>query len=155
MAKHCKLLRKLLTVFTLTTAIGITGCGKGPLQTFSVDATLKYVGTEDTIPEARVELRQQEARKKDERAVVSGVVQENGTITLTTFQEGDGAPAGPYQIMLKEPPIPLDWDVDTHGDLPPAQIPEKYKSYRTSDLTVEITPGGENRLDIQIEKPRR
>ncbi len=145
---------RLLVVFMLST-LGVTGCGKGGLATYPVEGTFKYQGTEDTIPGAKLELRAQARDDKHGQATVTGVVGEDGTITLTTFEKGDGVPSGSYQIILKEPPIPLGWSVDEHGDLPPSKIPEKYKSYSTSDLTVEISPDGENRLDIQIERPRR
>ena len=135
----------------LLLVLSIVGCGKKGIRTYEVHGTLGYRGTDTTLPGARVELRPQNPVDNEHRVSTIGIVQEDGTILFTTFKPGDGVIEGKYEVILIEPSAPLDWDMDTQGP-PPRKIPRKYKSFASSGLTIEVTPDGDNRLDIEIEK---
>ena len=129
------------------------GCGSDGIPTYHVEGTLKYVNTDDTLPGAGVELRPSNPGEGEYRGSIVGRVGVDGKIVFTTFKPGDGVPAGTHQVMLTEPPRPWGWDIDRQGP-PPKKIPAKYRSYKTSGISLTVEPGGENRLDIEIEKPR-
>ena len=134
--------------------LSIMGCGKKGIPTYEVHGTFKYRGTDETLPGTRVELRPENPIDQEHRVSTIGTVQEDGTILFTTFQSDDGAIEGKHQVMLIEPPLPEGWDMDTQGP-PPRKIPRKYKSFASSGLIIDVTPDGENRLDIKIEKSVR
>ena len=145
---------KNLLPATLALALLATlGCGGDGIPTYRVEGTLKYIGTEETLPGAGVELRPSNPAEGEYRGSIAGRVGVDGKIVFTTFEPGDGVPAGKHQVMLMEPPRPRGWDIDRQGP-PPRKIPIKYRSYKTSGITLTVEPGGENRLDIEIEKPR-
>jgi predicted small lipoprotein YifL len=143
---------RLAIVSALLTLASLSGCGRGPIPTYKVKATLKYQGTEETVPGARIELRPQDPIDAAHRVSPVGRVHEDGSIQMTTFEPGDGVPAGHYLVVVGEPPKPHGWDVDQQG-MPPRKIPQKYKSYETSDLTLEVRAKGNNLLEIELEHP--
>ena len=147
LAAHVRTLCALLILSAL-------GCQDGGIKTYHVEGTLKYAGTEETIPGAGIELRPENPGEGQYKGSIVGRVRVDGKIQVTTFEVGDGVPAGTHRVMLTEPPFPEGWDMDTQGP-PPAKIPRKYRSYRTSEITVKVGPDSENRLDIVIEKPGR
>ena len=152
MSKRQLLALALLGAFALS-MVGTIGCGQRGIRTYPIQGTLKYRGTEETVSGARVEMRPVDPIDKQHRVTTVGIVQDDGAIEFTTFQPGDGAIEGKHQVILREPPMPRGWDFDERGGPPPPKIPRKYKSYSSSGLTLDVTPGGENRLDIQIERP--
>ena len=82
----------------------------------------------------------------------SGASADEHLALISSTASADGAPAGNYEVLLGEPPMPGGWDVDEQG-MPPQKIPKKYKDYSTSGISLVVSPDGENRLDILIERP--
>jgi hypothetical protein len=132
--------------------LSAVGCQRNGIATYQVEGTLKYAGTEETIPGAGVELRPEKPSEGEHHGSIVGRVRADGTIVFTTFEPGDGVPAGTHRVMLIEPPFRREWDIDTQG-APPAKIPRKYRSYQTSGISLTVGPGSENRLEIVVEKP--
>ncbi len=146
--------RRALALLITIYMVGAIGCGEGEVQTYPVQGTLRYLGTEETIIGAGVELRPVDPIDKQHSIITVGIVKDDGTIEFTTFKPGDGATEGKHQVLLSEPPTPRDWDFDARRRPPPAVIPKKYKSYSTSELSIDVTKGDNNQLDIQIERPQ-
>ncbi len=74
----------------------------------------------------------------------TGEIQPDGTFTLTTYKENDGAAPGQHRVALTPPPPPID------APIPPRRIADKYLSLQTSDLVVEVVKGKpEITLEIQ------
>ncbi len=73
---------------------------------------------------------------KDVRPV--GRVAPDGTFTLTTYTEGDGAPAGDYVVTV-------DWRRPNPGtdgaDVGPSLIPARYNVPTASNLKATVTTG--------------
>jgi hypothetical protein len=136
-------------------SLGAVGCDFGGVRAYEIHGTLKYEGTEETIPGARIEMRPEDPVDAGHRVSTVGRVQDDGAIVFTTFEPGDGAVEGRHLIILSEPPFPPGWDFDDRGGLPPPKIPEKYKDYATSDLRFDVSADADNRLDIIIERPGR
>ena len=63
---------------------------------------------------------------------------ESGSLTVTTYVTGDGAPAGEYKVGIEWPKI-----VNNFGRMQPSgdQLNGKFKDAATSKWTVKIQPG--------------
>lgn len=73
-------------------------------------------------------------------AMAFGGLDENGQFSLTTKVEGDGALAGPHQVVVT-PYYPAvgDTDPDVRSlNVDPKNIPERYRSQSTTPLTLEV-----------------
>jgi hypothetical protein len=69
-----------------------------------------------------------------------GVTAADGTFTLTTFQDGDGAAEGGYLVVLKWPGVP---DENAEGG-EAAEVPDKLRGWYDgthSQLTYRVVPG--------------
>jgi hypothetical protein len=77
-----------------------------------------------------------------------GTVQPDGAFALTTYESGDGAPAGRYRASVS-------WrrQGPEEGQEGPPLIPQRYFSPESSGLEVEIKAEPENRLAPFVLKP--
>ena len=86
----------------------------------------------------------------------AGVVQSDGTYTLSSEGQDDGAPAGAYRVRL----IPPDADETGNADdddpgyqrRKRPQLPRKYQSIETSGLEFTVSDSGDNKFDIALSK---
>jgi hypothetical protein len=78
-----------------------------------------------------------------------GQVEADGTFTLTTYEAGDGAPAGEYQVTV-------EWWLASGkpgDDRPPAnRLPARYARAETSKLTARIEPGTNRLAAIELKR---
>ena len=124
-------------VFVLMLTIaGLSGCGDGRgsrVATVPVKATITYRG--QPIPGAFVTLHPKAPLPDVPPPRAS--VGRDGSLTVSTFTGGDGAPEGEYVLTV-------EWyrPVRQGSDVVPGPnvIPKKYASRRTSDLIVRVTP---------------
>jgi hypothetical protein len=135
---HGWLFQGLLLV---TCLMMVTGCGDaGPerVTTFPVQGAITFQGR--PIPGAFVAFHPQTPRANvpAPRANVAA----DGSLKVTTFQAGDGAPEGQYVLTV-------EWykPIKQGGDVMPGPnvIPKKYASPQTSNLKVTIA-AQENQL---------
>lgn len=78
-----------------------------------------------------------------------GVTGTDGRFTLTTYKDGDGAPEGGYQVLLRWPPeVPEEEEKSKDDRL------HGWYSATTSKLTVEVKPGDNQipTLDLPVRK---
>lgn len=76
---------------------------------------------------------------KDGRMLV-GQVDEHGKITFTTFEHGDGGPAGRYRVL-----------VAMKLGAPPRPFPAIYRNEQKSPLVVTVAESEENVLNIEMD----
>lgn len=92
----------LLTLFAV---VGLVGCGGSDwqVQTYPSQGSVTINGEP---PEgAVVELHSVGTQSPDVRdSRPWGIVQADGTYTLSTYEMGDGAPAGEYSVLIRWPP---------------------------------------------------
>ena len=82
-----------------------------------------------------------------EGRMARGVLQEDGTFELTTYDKGDGAPVGTHPVMIK----PMG--VDEGDKSPPSKIPFRYHN-RTSKLKITVVAGETNSPVIKLTTKR-
>jgi hypothetical protein len=77
-----------------------------------------------------------------------GLVRPDGSFALTTYESGDGAPAGRNRVSVSWRRQGLEED-----QTGPALIPQRYFSPESSGLEVEIKAQAENQLSPFTLKP--
>ena len=145
-----KLFLPLTLIVVITAALG---CGsdapKGPekLSTTPVDGIVTLKG----LPAAEVSISLHHSEGK---VAPRGISDKDGKFSIATYGKDDGAPAGKYKVtaaknMTKEispgvlaPPPPGGFKSD---------IPTKYESVNTTDISVEIKAGEKNWLKIDLK----
>ncbi len=126
-------LRTILAGFAACAGVTLAGCGaKGP-ELHPV--TGKVLVNKKAAEHATVVLHPVNAAGPDTPRP-RGKVAADGTFTLTTFIDGDGAPAGEYRVTVEQ------WLAGTRADDPPAnRLPAKYAKPESSGLVAKVGPG--------------
>jgi len=145
-----KLFLPLTLIVVMAAALG---CGsdapKGPekISTTPVDGVVTLNGK----PAAEVSISLHHSEGK---VAPRGISDKDGKFSIATYGKDDGAPAGKYKVtaaknMTKEispgvlaPPPPGGFKSD---------IPTKYESVNTTDISVEIKAGEKNSLKIDLK----
>ncbi len=119
--------------------------GRHGLSTYSVQGKVFYL--DKPTPRAVVYLHPLDEANKTASIRPCGLVQEDGSFTLTTYKPGDGAPAGHYGVSVfwTSPSKVGDRDVDN-------LLPERYASPATSGLTVEIKEESNELAPFQLSR---
>lgn len=74
-----------------------------------------------------------------------GQIQPDGTFTLTTYAENDGAVVGKHRVTVNEPSMPEAAEIKRG-----AAVPEKHNCQLAEELRLEVKPGEENHFVIQM-----
>jgi hypothetical protein len=136
----------LLAVLTLT--ICAAGCGSKPQSdrpaTYPVSGTVTMNG--EPVTDANVNFQLTDGSRG-----ASGLTDQQGTFSLTTFVAGDGALPGEYRVAItkfEKPPqgaqVPEDhpdYNPNVPSFVPRNLLPEKYANPQTSELTATVTEG--------------
>ncbi len=113
-----------------------SGCSKKKLKTNSVIGKVFVDGK----PAKGAQVTFMPVSNKDSKASApTGVVAEDGTFKLSTYSEGDGAPAGEYTVLVSWSEV----DPKTKSERP--LVPGRYHNPKESDLHVTIN-AGDNQL---------
>lgn len=140
-----KLVLRVRDVVGITAlALLVAGCSRGPvdppvLPVTPVSGSLKFgnevpVGAKvSLVPVARTE----------EGVASSGVVKQDGTFTVSTYGQNDGAPVGDY-VLLVQWFKPLGGEEGNAGG--PNVIPKDYSDPTKSPIKVTVKEGS-NQLD--------
>jgi len=75
----------------------------------------------------------------------TGDIQPDGTYTLSTFSEKDGAIVGHHRVVITGRSLE-----DDEGTPPNTEIPPRYGNVRQSGLTAEVKSAG-NTIDFDLE----
>lgn len=81
-----------------------------------------------------------------------GTIHPDGSFTLGTYEEDDGAVAGLHTATVI-PAAPDDFDPDTQPYAPPP-IDQRYMHPDTSGLEFEVKEQGPNRIDVVVQRSR-
>ena len=132
----------LLSVF----AFSLVGCGSDGPELVPASGVVMYDGK----PLASGSVMFQPERGRHSRADI----QPDGTFVMTTFHEFDGATIGPQMVRVASMGKP---QVDDSGEefAGKSLIPRRYSNFRTSGITVDIPPEGDDTIVIELEKKKR
>jgi hypothetical protein len=124
-----------LLLAALLTALGCGSKHADRLAVFPVSGRILWDGR--PLPNAFVVLHPQ--GPQDLRAITArGQTDQDGNFRVTTYEAGDGAPAGAYAVTVAYHQL-----ITTGGGYEPGPnvLPPKYASPQTTDLTVHVANG--------------
>ena len=117
------------------------GCS-GKIRTYPVTGKVTF---EDGSP---VKFGQIEFQSSQHPITARGTIQRDGTFSLGTYTENDGAVAGEHSVVIIQFVVDhMNVQVEhDHGDL----VDRKYASFETTDLTAKIEASNENQIDLTV-----
>jgi hypothetical protein len=130
--------------------VGVTlsvGCGRARKPAHPVSGKVLVKG--QPAVRAQVTFHPVEDARPDAVRPV-GHVDEQGNFRLTTWKEGDGAPAGEYRVTVqwfRTVRDPRDPELLTPRNI----LPSQYSQAETSGLTASITKGSNELAPFQLE----
>jgi hypothetical protein len=117
-------------------ALFLSSCGDaGRRPVYPAHGRVLFEG--QPMPNAQVILHPLSLDDNDHPVRPTGRVGADGSVTLTTFTAGDGAPEGEYAVTVdlrRRPP-------DAEGDVTQSVLPARYLKPDTSPLRVRIKKG--------------
>lgn len=141
-----------LVALALTASLAAAGCGSKYPPTYPVKGTVTYPDDEP-LKEGMVEFESEPQDKMNgQRVNARGVIHEDGSFFLSTFEDGDGAVVGPHRAIVREP-YP-EADVEEGESLPPPTVDRMYWDYNTSELTYTVEEKDDNFFKIVLKRPR-
>jgi len=137
-----RLVHRLFTICIALMASGFaTGCAK---KTHPVEGQVVF---EDGTPARELAGYGIAFHAKDVAANANGTIQPDGSFTVGTFADGDGAPLGKHRVAITPPPPKID------EPRKPPLIAKKYSSADTSELTVDVTAQA-NKVTLKVERAK-
>ena len=123
-------------------AIVLCGCGSDRVPTYPVAGRVEFADGEP------VRVGTIELESRDFGTAATGTIQDDGSFVLGTYTATDGAAVGSHRAIVVQ--IVIDDGSVTHATDHGRPVPQKFGSYDTSDLLVEIEPIDENDLTITL-----
>ncbi|WP_435021062.1 hypothetical protein TA3x_002166 [Tundrisphaera sp. TA3] len=146
-----------LSALALLAALAAPGCGGGEprVAVYPVSGTV----TRDGKPLAGVSVQFHPTavpvdQLNDDPALADRVVEadDQGKFSLSTYDPGDGVPAGDYVVMIRPPLGPGSEELD--GPVPPKRVEPalaKYANQGTTPLKVTVKPGDNPPLAFDLK----
>ena len=120
----------------------LAGCGG--VKTYPVKGTISYPDGTPITCGGMIMFTSADPEKKGSSR---GIIKEDGTFRMGTFDQTDGVPEGTYKVSLV--PTPLRNPNKPPPGWPPIHI--KYTHYEKSGLEYTVTRG-KNEWDVVVEK---
>ena len=135
-----------LLIGLLMATFAITGCGGNVHELTPVSGKVTYMGAPLTFGCVTFQPELGRASR--------GAIQPDGTFTLNTPGEGDGAAVGLNKVRItcfesQDPRVQQGGEMGG-GYLGKSLIPNKYKNYATSGITVEVKSGSNDPVIIEL-----
>ena len=84
-------------------------------------------------------------RSEEHKISATAVIQEDGSFTVGTHSNADGAMLGKHQVAITPPPPEVD------GPIPPRRISERYGKFESSNLEIHVV-NGQNTPTLKVER---
>ncbi len=142
--------RRIFLVAVL--AVSLAGCGgDGKPATFPVTVTVTYKGK--PAPGALVVLHPSDAaREKALGGKPFGKVKPDGTLAITTYSEGDGAPEGDYGVTVQWNEAAKSMlSLGEEGSGTRDKLSGRYGDPRAPKFKFTIKKGDVNALELKLE----
>jgi hypothetical protein len=137
----------------LLVSAALTSCGSDNLDTAKVTGTVTFDGK--PIPGAGVTFSPVagEGAGGNTGKPASATTAQDGTYSLTTYEDGDGAVIGRHQVSFSPPPAPgTDTEEADPGDAhAPPPKPSPYAGLKPKETEVEVKEG-DNTINIELVK---
>lgn len=133
-ARSCPVAAAVLLAISL-----VTGCGKPSHQLDTAPVRGKVTIDGQPLTAGYVTVVTSRGRAS------SGEIQPDGTFEMSTYEPGDGAQVGTHPVIVT--PIPQD---EYPSGPKPLPVPERYKRAGTSGFTVEVKPGEDNYVELNL-----
>lgn len=122
------------TVALALTLVALTGCGDGKISRYPTKGKVLIDGK--PVEGARVIFCPVGGSEAFQRERPFGVTNSAGEFSLTTFQKGDGAPAGEYNVMIRNGRPKSREEAQRRSKGP--RIAPEYGKPQTSGVTVTV-----------------
>ena len=124
-------------VAALLAALAVTGCGRSEkrVPVFQVSGAISFEGKAPAG--AQIVLHPVSGSESDALVAPVGKVKDDGTFQISTYGEGDGAPAGEYKATVQWFKIVAD-PSGSGGGRGPNVLPPKYSTAQLSPITVSV-----------------
>ena len=141
--------RRMSTIGVLCAALALQGCGGDGVERVPVvEAAGKVYVDDQPYGPATLTLRPVTKGKDDKRPPLGGLVQADGSFTLTTYETGDGAPPGEYTVSL----APRSDGSGGDPTVDPAAMLAELSQVSIEETTVTIPEDGSTSLEIRTKK---
>ena len=90
-----------------------------------------------------------ELKSRQHGVQARGQIQPDGSFTLTTYKDGDGAVAGTHDCVVAQ--FVMAEGIAGHRPSTIGVIDRRFASYSTSGLSIEISAGESNHLLIEVQ----
>lgn len=128
----------------LLLSLAIVGCSKGDrLPTYETTGKVAY---QDGSP---LEGGTIIFESIDQPVTARATIGMDGTFTLGTYEEDDGAVAGKHRVAIAPA---MDMTIDRDEVRPPKLIHDRFRDVETSGLEFEVVDGGLNEFEVQVRK---
>ena len=120
------------------------GCSRGP-ELSQASGTVSYEGK--PVPSGSITFYPSKGRP------ASGIIQADGTFTLSSYKRGDGLPIGKYKVCVtayKQIDAPANLDEIKVAKPAEHLVPKVYSSPLSSPIELEVTESGENHFKIEL-----
>ena len=126
----------------------IAGCGGSTDKTYPVTGVVVWAGGQPAteLRGANIELQLIDATAR--KVSPHGEVQGDGTFTLGSYRQDDGAPGGDYRALV----MPQK-SQDAEGPHTVYIMDPRFENYDTSGLKVTVEPK-ENVIKLRVERPK-
>jgi hypothetical protein len=144
--KSCNTWCVFLTIL-LTLAVAALGCGKEKRHLAQVTGKVTYQGK--PLASGAVMFQPESGQ------FAVGEIQPDGTFEMVTGSEGKGAVVGKNGVRINCFEKPADGKPrgEPRGEMPMGKslIPQKYTSYATSGITVDVKPGVNEPVMLELK----
>src|SRR5262245_52612495 len=89
-------IRAAVLPLILVSIVCATGCNRGPVPTYPVSGRVVF-GDKAPLPGGNIEFSPVDGKV---RTSARGMIAEDGTFTLTTFRDADGAIEGKHRVLI-------------------------------------------------------
>jgi hypothetical protein len=129
--------------------LALTGCGRAPGNRTPLHKAAGKISFDGQAPAGALIVLHPAGGSPKESLKPTAQVQPDGTFRLSTYETGDGAPAGDYVVTVSwRRAVQTD-----EGYLPgPNVLPPKYASPATSDVVVRVREGDNDLEPITLRR---
>ncbi len=132
----------MVTVSVVALCLVLTGCSD-QLRTYPVSGKVRFT-TGGIVHVGTVELK-----SREHNVQARGQIRSDGSFTLTTYKDGDGAVAGMHDCVVVQ--FVMAEGISGHKPSTVGVVDRRYATYSTSGLKAEVSPDKKNELMLEVE----